>query len=144
MGMYFSFLSLLMAVVQGPILSFVAKRFSDITLAIVGTAILGLNFILLTQNVEILMYLAAVLFAVGNGLMWPSFLSIVAKIAGKQQGAVQGLTASASALASIIGLIAGGFLYGVLKFNTFYVAAAFILTVFILLLRLPSMLRVRK
>ena len=58
-------------------------------------------------------YLSAVLFSVGNGLMWPSFLSILSKVAGnKYQGAVQGFASSMGSLASILGLIAGGLIYG--------------------------------
>ena len=44
--------------------------------------ILGTNFILLMSPDIILIYEAAVLFAVGNGLMWPSVMSILSKSAG--------------------------------------------------------------
>jgi MFS transporter, DHA1 family, tetracycline resistance protein len=66
--------------------------------------ILGANFILLISNNIVLVYGAAVLFAAGNGLMWPSVMSILSKRAGTiNQGAVQGVTSSFSSLASIIG-----------------------------------------
>jgi MFS transporter, DHA1 family, tetracycline resistance protein len=44
--------------------------------------ILGTNFALLILNNVVLIYGAAVLFAFGNGLMWPSVMSILSKRAG--------------------------------------------------------------
>jgi MFS transporter, DHA1 family, tetracycline resistance protein len=74
--------------------------------------------------------------AVGNGLMWPSFMSILSKRAGTVlQGAVQGVAGSFGSLASIIGLIMGGILYDFLGGTTFLVSAGVIFTVFILSFR---------
>ena len=74
MGIFFSALSLMMVLVEGPLLSYSSKIFSEKTLFITGNFILGANFILLMFPYTIIIYLAAVFFAVGNGLMWPSFL----------------------------------------------------------------------
>jgi MFS transporter, DHA1 family, tetracycline resistance protein len=47
--------------------------------------------LIVSSNI-ILIYAAAVLFAVGNGLMWPSVMSILANRAGiVYQGTVQGV-----------------------------------------------------
>ncbi|MGM0770770.1 MAG: MFS transporter [Halobacteriota archaeon] len=139
MGMYFSVLSIMMVVVQGPILSQAVKRFSDAQLAIIGSVILGTNFLLLVTGNIFLTYLAAVFFALGNGLMWPSLLSMISKLAGKKnQGAVQGFASSFSSLASIIGLILGGFLYEELGGIAFIIAAAIIYVVFLLSFRMIS------
>jgi MFS family permease len=52
------------------------------------------------------------IFAIGNGLMWPSVLSLLSKRAGcTHQGAVQAIADSFWSLASIIGLTIGGILY---------------------------------
>jgi len=137
LGIFFSVLSLVMVIVQGPILSRLTKKFSDGFLAVLGTVILGTNFILLLSSNGIMIYLAAVLFALGNGLMWPSFLSILSKIAGeKHQGAVQGYGSSAGSLASIFGLILGGILYTIIGVFTFIVSAVVMYIVFILSFRL--------
>jgi MFS transporter, DHA1 family, tetracycline resistance protein len=53
------------------------KKFSKEILIVIGSIILGANFILLVSNEIILVYCAAVLFAIGNGLMWPSVLSLL-------------------------------------------------------------------
>ena len=64
------------------------------------------------------------LFALGNGLSWPTFQARVAEIAGDDQGTVQGAVTSASSLASIVGLVLGGLLYPSLGSSLFLVAAA--------------------
>jgi DHA1 family tetracycline resistance protein-like MFS transporter len=137
LGIFISVLSILMAIVQGPVLAFCSKRFNDSVLAIAGTFILGLNFVLLISHSTVVLYLAATFFALGNGLMWPSFLSIISKTAGnKYQGTIQGLSGSMGSLASISGLILGGVLYSAIGGYTFWVSAATIFAVFIVSFRL--------
>ncbi len=124
LGLFFVVLSGLMAVVQGPLLGKISDEFHDSTLIVFGGIVLGTNFLLLTSLNTILVYLAAVLFAVGNGLMWPSFLSFVAKTAGpRYQGVVQGFASSFGGVASIIGLITGGLLYASFAEQTFLLSA---------------------
>ena len=140
MGIFFAVLSGIMALVQGPILRRALKRFSEEKLVIIGSVILGTNFILFLSTDIILVYGAAILFAVGNGLMWPSVLSILSKRAGTvQQGAVQGVANSFESLASIIGLTMGGLLYNMLGATTFLISAGVIFTVFIMSFRLLKM-----
>ena len=77
------------------------------------------------------------IFAVGNGLMWPSFMSILSRRAGsKLQGAVQGVAGSFGGLASIVGLTLGGFLYNSIGGFTFLVSAGVILVIFVMSFRL--------
>jgi len=137
MGIFFAVLSGIMVLVQGPILSKASKKFSDGALAVIGSVILGTNFIFFISNDIVLLYVAAVLFAFGNGLMWPSVMSILSKCAGNDhQGAVQGIAGSFGSLASIIGLITGGILYGFLEENVFLISAGIIFAVFIMSFRL--------
>ena len=137
MGIFFAVLSGMMVLVQGPILRRALKKFSEEKLVIIGSVILGTNFVLLISNNIILVYGAAVLFAAGNGLMWPSVMSILSKRAGTiYQGVVQGVASSFASLASIIGLIAGGLLYNLIGGTTFLISAGVIFTVFILSFRL--------
>ncbi|MFQ5683050.1 MAG: MFS transporter [Candidatus Binatia bacterium] len=126
-GMFFSILSLMMVIVQGPILSQAAKKYTDGLLVVVGSLILGTNFLFLTSKSLLMIYLAALLFALGNGLMWPSVLSILSKAAGeKNQGSVQGFASSFGSVASIIGLIMGGIFYGIFDAGIFLVPAGII------------------
>lgn len=136
-GAFFSILSLMMVVVQGPVLSWVSRRVSEGPLVVLGNLILGVNFLLLTSPNRSTIYLAAALFALGNGLMWPSVMSILARVAGDQhQGAVQGIAGSCGSLASIVGLVAGGILYESIGTATFVLAGGVIFLVCVLSLRL--------
>jgi MFS transporter, DHA1 family, tetracycline resistance protein len=137
LGIFYAVLSGLMVLVQGPVLRKALKKFSEEKLVIIGSIILGTNFILFVSNNNIFIYGAAVLFAVGNGLMWPSFLSLLSKIAGNAyQGFIQGVASSFGSLASIVGLIIGGLLYNLIGGFTFLISAGIIFVVFIMSFKL--------
>lgn len=139
MGIFFAFLSLVMVFVQGPVLEWIGTKYSSGLLILVGSIILGTNFILIMSGNLIIIYIAGVFFAVGNGLMWPSFLSILSIVAGdKYQGSVQGFASSSGSLASIIGLVGGGILYGLIGSGAFLVSAVIIFVVFFMSIRLLS------
>lgn len=134
-GTFFAYLSLLMVVVQGPILARASMKLSDTTLAIGGALILTIGFMNLYWDSIVVIYFAATLIALGNGLMWPSVMAMLANAAGDQhQGAVQGAGGSIGATASIVGLIAGGLLYNWLGGWVFVLAALAVLPVSIITL----------
>jgi MFS family permease len=101
-GTFFAALSIMMVIVQGPILKRAAKKYSDGVLIIAGSLILGTNFLLLISRSTFMIYAAAALFAIGNGIMWPSVLSILSKVAGQQyQGANKDMPAASEALPAL-------------------------------------------
>lgn len=137
LGIFLAILSGAMALVQGPLMSNIAGRFPNHHLMIAGSLLLGLNFAFLTQSHPAFIYSAALLFALGNGLMWPSFLALLARMAdGPYQGAVQGYGNSAGSLASIGGLILGGVLYHRLEGTLFWLSAGVFVLVLLLSLSL--------
>ena len=137
LGIFYAVLSGIMVFIQGPVLRKALKKFSEEKLVIIGSIILGTNFVLFVSNNIISVFVAVILFALGNGLMWPSFMSILSKRAGTVlQGAVQGVAGSVGGLASIIGLIAGGLLYNQIGAATFLISAVVIFSVFIMSFRL--------
>jgi MFS transporter, DHA1 family, tetracycline resistance protein len=137
LGIFYAILSGIMVFIQGPVLRKALKKFSEEKLVIFGSLILGTNFVLFFSESIISVYTAVVLFAIGNGLMWPSFMSILSKRAGTAlQGAVQGVAGSFGGIASIIGLIAGGVLYNLTGGATFLVSAVIIFSVFVMSFRL--------
>ena len=137
MGIFYAVLSGIMVLVQGPILRKALKKFSEEKLVIIGSMILGTNFILFVSTDNILIYGAAILFAIGNGLMWPSFMSILSKTTGNEyQGFIQGVASSFGSLASIVGLTIGGFLYNLIGGATFLISAVIIFVIFIMSFRL--------
>jgi len=81
-----------------------------------------------------LTYTGAALFALGNGLSWPTFQARVTEVAGDTQGTVQGAATSASSLASISGSgqVMGGVLYPALQSGLFYIASALFVVVLVL------------
>jgi MFS family permease len=111
-GIFFSAMGLMMALVQGPVLGRASKRFSDRMLVLAGSVILAAGFGLYASASVAVIYGATACVALGNGLMWPSLLSLISKSAeGSTQGAVQGFASSSAAVASIAGLLLGGMLY---------------------------------
>ena len=145
LGIFFSVLSGMMILVQGPLLSKLSKTVTDEPLVCMGSLLLAANFLFIGSTNLVLSAIGLVFFALGNGLMWPSFLSILSKYAGdEQQGAVQGVANSAGSLASILGLVLGGWLYGIIGNTTFYVAAVLLLVIFLLSFRLFNMKRMAK
>lgn len=133
MGIFYSVLSGVMILIQGPVLRKALQKFSEEKLVVIGSLLLGVNFALFVFNSTALVYVALVLFALGNGLMWPSFMSILSIRAGSvHQGIIQGVGSSMGSLASIIGLIVGGILYNLIGSAAFLVSAAVIFMVFIM------------
>lgn len=137
LGIFYAVLSGIMVFIQGPVLSRALRKFSEEKLVIIGSMIMGTNFVLLIISNNYWVYAAVILFAIGNGLMWPSFMSILSKRAGSAlQGTVQGIAGSFGGLASIIGLILGGFLYLLIGPITFLISAGVIFTAFVMSFRL--------
>jgi len=120
LGPFFAVLSGVMILVQGPGLSYLNDYFTEKQLFFVGGLLLiGMFYCLTFTNIYII-YTGAVLFGLGNGLMWPSFLSILAtKGTKQQQGAIQGIANSFGSAASILGLVAGGFIFGLIQQQIF-------------------------
>ena len=140
MGVFFVTLSAVLVIVEGPVLSRLSRRFPEPALIIVGLVILGTNFVLLTSTHTGLVFLSAVLFAIGNGIMWPPMVSLVSKMAkAEYQGHLQGLTVSVGSLASIVGLILGGIAYSTIGAGTFLISAALAYLAFLLAFRLPRL-----
>lgn len=136
LGLFFALIGIALIIVQGPVMSYLSDKMSEETLFTIGSLILVGMFLTMTLQNDIILYANAILFGLGNGLMWPSFLSLLSRLGNRnQQGAIQGLGNSAGSLASIIGLIAGGFLYGSLGHNVFMLSAGLFFLIFLLGMR---------
>ncbi|MEA3246500.1 MAG: MFS transporter [Gemmatimonadota bacterium] len=123
-GVFFSVVSVLMVVVQGPVLARASQRWSPRALVIGGGVLLAASFPFFGARGAVPIYAGAALLALGNGLMWPSLLALLSQAAGSRvQGAVQGLAGSGGALASIVGLVVGGSLFGWMGAGVFVTAA---------------------
>lgn len=123
MGIFFAVSSGIMVLIQGPVLSYLAEKVTGQWLVLIGSLLIGTSFLMFPQGDTLSIYEGIVLLSIGNGLMWPSFLAILAgKGTASIQGTIQGYASSTGSLASILGLILGGFLFGVLGTSVFWIA----------------------
>ena len=133
LGVYFSVLSGAMILIQGPVMSWLSPRVAEKPLIVAGSLLMGLSFYLMQFPDTSTLYAAALLFALGNGIMWPSYLSQLGQLGNPQdQGYIQGVASSAGSLASILGLVLGGVLYSVYAAQSFLVAAVVFVIVLLL------------
>lgn len=138
LGIFLAYSSLIMVVVQGAILSLLSKKNSNHTLVLIGSFLLGISFLTLSGTNTAILYLANTLLSIGNGLMWPSFLSILSRTGLKSlQGVIQGYGTSMGSIASMTGLITGGILFEKIGTFVFIVGGFgfFIITILMLIHR---------
>ncbi len=136
-GIFFTLLSAGMVIVQGPVLAWLTPRVRASTRVIAGGLVMGLCFATLVVRYDLAVFGAALLFAVGNGIMWPSYMALLARIGTPTvQGSIQGIAGSVGGLASIVGLVGGGLLYSAIGEQTFVVAGAIIVVAAIVARRL--------
>ena len=130
LGIFLAYSSLIMILVQGPLLSRLSGHISNRILILIGSLLLAISFFILTMESILMLYVANTLLSLGNGLMWPSFLSQLSKTGDKQtQGAIQGYGNSMGSLASMLGLILGGFLFENIATAVFSIGAVIFLAI---------------
>ncbi|MEL7063427.1 MAG: MFS transporter, partial [Bacteroidota bacterium] len=113
------------------------RRVSDGFLVILGSLLIGISFFLIPVAGSFWVYGAVTILAAGNGLMWPSYLSILStKGDSSKQGLIQGYANSMGSAASICGLIVGSVLFKALGSMLFGVAGIMLMLIFVLAFRL--------
>ena len=138
-GVYFAAMGLTMALVQGPVLTWLSARWSERQRVLGGGIVLAASFPFFISGSTATIYVGTVLLAMGNGVMWPSLLAILSRVADRSvQGAVQGFAGSAGATASIAGLLLGGALYHGLGNGVFLISAVLMTACCGLSLLIPS------
>ena len=136
LGIFFSVMGGILVFVQGPVLTWISDKVSEAWLIILGSTLLALGFFFFTNSELWKIYVAVTLFALGNGVMWPSFLTVLSQKAGKElQGVIQGYASSTGSLASIIGLLSGGVLYSLIGGILFLIPAILMALIGIISLR---------
>ncbi|WP_411028829.1 MFS transporter [Spongiimicrobium sp. 3-5] len=142
LGLFLAYSSGIMILVQGPVLSVLSSRVPNRSLILVGSLFIAGGFALLSIQQVVLLYVANTAFSIGNGLMWPSFLSLLARTGSPQmQGAIQGYGNSMGSMASMFGLVLGGILFE--RINTIVFLIGAIIFLIITLLMLINFLRVK-
>ncbi|MEM9680358.1 MAG: MFS transporter [Bacteroidota bacterium] len=134
LGAFLSYSSIIMFITQGPILSKLTEHYNNKTLIIAGTLLLSVSFFLLTNPNTVILYLSMTILSLGNGIMWPSFMSLLAKTGDHStQGSIQGYGSSMGSFASMIGLLVGGFLFESITVTVFIIGAILFLCISILM-----------
>ncbi len=134
-GAFFTFMGISMVIVQGPVLKYASKRWSERALVIGGSLVLAVSFLFFAVDGKPQAYIGTTLLALGNGVIWPSLMALLSMTADREgQGAVQGFASSGGAVASILGLLVGGLLYGF--FGTGIFLLSFVITMVVVLLAL--------
>lgn len=134
LGIFLAYSSLIMILVQGPLLSRLSDNISNQSLILIGSLLLSLSFFLLSVDSLVILYVANTLLSIGNGLMWPSFLALLARTGSPQiQGAIQGYGNSMGSMASMFGLILGGLLFETMETNVFAIGSGIFLIITLLM-----------
>jgi len=127
----FTFLGVVMVVVQGGLLGRLAKRFGERRLMLAGILLMAVGLAVLPFGRLIaLLGMATGLLAVGMGLQNPSTLSLISRMTDDHhQGGTLGVTRSLGALARGVGPLWGGWAFGALGPAWPFWSAALLMTV---------------
>jgi len=115
-AMLFTFLGVVMVIIQGGLLGRLAKRFGERRLMVTGIACMTVGlFLLPVGKMLVLLGLTTALLALGMGLHNPSTLSLISRLTDEhRQGGTLGVTRSLGALARGVGPLWGGWAFGAL------------------------------
>ena len=125
-GFLFTFIGVIIAVVQGVLIGRVVKRVGErkvIPVAIAAIAI-SIGMLPFVWNVPTLL-VALGLLALGMGFNNPSLSSLVSKLSHEDdQGGILGLASSVASLGRVVGPAWGGYMYDAFGMTTPYLSAA--------------------
>jgi MFS transporter, DHA1 family, tetracycline resistance protein len=109
----FTFVGVLLVVVQGGLLGALVKRFGDRRLIVAGIALMALGLLLLPLPPRAgWLLLTTGLLAIGNGVHNPSLLALLTRLSGEgTQGETIGVSRSCGALARVVGPLAGTWIF---------------------------------
>jgi DHA1 family tetracycline resistance protein-like MFS transporter len=108
LGLVFTGVGVVMAVVQGGVVGRMAARYGNRNVAVAGTLLLGLGLAVLPMGSAWLNYLALGVLAAGQGLLSTTAAALISEAGGNAIGGAFGVGQSASAAARATGPIAAG------------------------------------
>ena len=113
-GYIFAAQGVLSATIQGGLLGWLLRLFTDKGLVVAGTILLAAGMLALPMSTTVVMLLIATAgIAVGHGLVAAPLNGLASKkVSGTAQGRVLGVMQSAASLARIVGPVLGGWLLG--------------------------------
>jgi MFS transporter, DHA1 family, tetracycline resistance protein len=140
----FTYIGVVMVIVQGGLLGRLARRFGESRLIAAGIATMAVGLVLLPVGRSVALALGATgLLAVGMGLHNPSTLALISRLTpDHRQGGTLGVARSLGALARGVGPLWGGWAFGSLGPGWPFWSGALLMTV-ALVVAIPVLGRVR-
>lgn len=145
----FSFIGISTALVQGLLVGIMAKKFGEATLIFSGNLLFMVCLFLIPYvplgyfiPLELLLLFGM---ALGNGMSWPSSLSVLSKMTEPHlQGQTLGLFQSFGSLARVFGPLLGGFLYSKGHSLPYIFGAVLVISNLFLVMRVSKNLKLKK
>ncbi len=133
-------MAIVMGGIQGGGMKPLSARYSEKQLAVTGSLLLGLGFVLLpSAPTWVVLLVPLALAAVGRAITQPPLMSLTSMAATSDtRGVVMGTFQSSASLARVVGPVLAGLLYDVAEPGPFYLAAALMGFAFLLSRRLPE------
>jgi MFS family permease len=131
-GGVFTYVGVLMVLIQGGAIRPLVKKFGEPPLVLAGVGLMALGFLTFAfaPKLWILMIGPMVPIAVGSGLNSPAIRALISrKAASTNQGATLGISASFDSLARATGPAAGGWLYANVSQAAPYWCAGIVMTI---------------
>ena len=139
---FFTFMGVIVAVIQGGLVGKLAKRFGERTLVAFGTASYTLGLALVPEIWRVsLLYVVAFFISIGTGLCYPCLTSLVTKASpAREHGSMLGIATAVGSLARFVGPIAMGFMYDLAKARgAFYGGAVLTFAAFLIAMMMRRM-----
>lgn len=132
---FFAITGVVMIIAEGPLLSRLTKKISDVKINLLGLFALTASFIFLLEIEDMISLLAAgISFGFGFSLTTTGQLSMISKMVPENlQGSLHGSLATIMAIGGVIGLVTGGILFEVIEAQGVYLMAAIISGVLIIM-----------
>lgn len=111
LGLVFTGVGVVMAIVQGGLVGRLADRFGDRAVAAAGAALLGAGLVVLPFSPQWVAYVALGVVATGQGLLSTTSAALISSTGGPEHGRSFGVGQSASAAARAIGPLLAGAVY---------------------------------
>ncbi len=143
-SMMFTYIGLLIVLVQGGMIHRLAKKYGEKSLIATGTILVGLGLLLVpyspSSNNLVLLAIALALLAFGSGINNPSNQSLLSKLAPQEKiGGILGVGQSLSTLGRILGPIIGAAAFQYLGYaSPYYIGALVMMVAFIFSFSLPK------
>ena len=143
-SMMFTYIGLLIVLVQGGLIHRLAKKYGEKHLIAVGTFLVGVGLLLIpfspdSRNI-VLLGIALALLAFGSGINNPSNQSLLSKLAPQEKiGGILGVGQSLSTLGRILGPIVGAAAFQYLGYaSPYFIGATIMVLAFIFSFSLPK------